>query len=546
MVAPPPDTYPPAVHPPPTPSTPSSQILRGLRATARWSGLGHSLSPRRLQAVALRFGRVALGLVGLKVVIMILAALTGSFRQHDAGWFDLLSQVAYMIGGLGLYWIAQGERLAPRHVITLGYGWSVLAGLQSSLYVNGGPWPEVLLPGVSPAGLWTLLIALLIPGPPLKATLAALLTLATDPLSVAVHVQLGMDCPPTDLLVMRFFPNLAVLLIVLFVSRHLHSVERALSAADAVGSYRLVEKLGEGGMGEVWRAQHRFLARPAAVKLIRADALGLRADTVAQRFEREAQVTATLQSPHTVAVYDFGRTDDDRLFYVMELLDGLDLDTLVKRHGPLPPARAVALLRQACRSLAEAHAHGLVHRDVKPANLFVCRHGGELDVLKVLDFGLVRHGAGADGESRLTRDGQLTGTPAFAAPEQMLGEAITPATDLYALGGVAWWLLTGRLVFEAPTAMAQVARHLRDTPAAPSTAAPGPLPPALDALICQCLAKAPGDRPASAEALGHALEALLSDPATLAPWPAQARAEWWAAHGPSPRGTPIEIGASGG
>ena len=208
-----------------------------------------------------------------------------------------------------------------------------------------------------------------------------------------------------------------------------------------LGHYRLLEKLGEGGMGEVWRARHQLLARPCAVKLIRPDRLGgSRRDAALERFRREARTIARLSSPNTVRLYDFGLSESGSLYFVMELLRGLDLYALVKDFGPLPPERVVSVLRQACRSLAEAHEAGLLHRDVKPHNLFLCRLGLECDVVKVLDFGLVKS-VGGEEDAQLTAEGTLTGTPAYMPPERAAGGPGDARSDIYALGCVAWWML---------------------------------------------------------------------------------------------------------
>lgn len=301
------------------------------------------------------------------------------------------------------------------------------------------------------------------------------------------------------------------------------------------GSYRLTEPLDAGGMGEVWRAEHRLLARPAAVKLIRADGGTSRRD-LRRRFRTEAHVTSTLQSPHTVRVYDFGMTDDGRFFYVMELLEGLDLQTLVKRHGPVEAARAVFLVRQACLSLAEAAAHDLVHRDIKPANLMICRLGLQADFLKVLDFGLVGIGAdaptstGAPLDVERTVVGAVAGTPAYLAPEvaEHGASAATPSADLYGLGCVLYWLLTGQPVFTEQTVDALLEAHRSQAPVPPSSRSELDIPEALDALVLGCLAKDPADRPASATALLDELDAI-----TFArPWTAQHARTWWARHEP--------------
>ena len=249
---------------------------------------------------------------------------------------------------------------------------------------------------------------------------------------------------------------------------------RRLREARDLGSYELEERLGEGGMGEVWRAKHRLLARPAAIKLVQPEMLGAdgSADSrlALQRFESEAQATAALTSPHTIRLFDFGATDDGRFYYVMELLDGRDMAALVGEFGPLPVPRVLFLLRQVCHSLAEAHSRGLVHRDIKPANIFVCRMGLDADVVKVLDFGLVQS-AERDPAQDLTQTlatlQGVVGTPAFMAPEMIVGDrAVDHRADLYALGCVAYFLLTGEHVFQGGTHMQSLIDHVSTRAAA--------------------------------------------------------------------------------
>ena len=259
-------------------------------------------------------------------------------------------------------------------------------------------------------------------------------------------------------------------------------------------------------MGTVWRAHHVRLDRPAAIKLIHGTGP---ARELALRFEREVKATASLRSPHTVAIYDYGVDESNTLYYVMELLDGVDLDTLVRHRGPLPVARVLHLLIQACESLAEAHAAGLVHRDVKPANLFVCRLGRKVDFVKVLDFGLVRR---SDDDRSLTRTDATPGSPAFMAPETIEGDAVGPAVDIYGLGGVAYWLLTGRLVFERDSAMRTLLAHVRDAVVPPSDHAD--VPATLDSLVVECLAKSPADRPSTIAIVQERLLAM----AAAHPW----------------------------
>ncbi len=280
-----------------------------------------------------------------------------------------------------------------------------------------------------------------------------------------------------------------------------------MTEARELGSYRLVERLGQGGMGEVWKAKHRLLARPAAVKLIRAsNVANANSDDVVRRFEREAQVTAGLSSPHTVQLFDFGVADDGSFYYVMELLEGLDFERFVQRYGPMRAERVIYLLRQVCHSLAEAESYGLVHRDIKPANLFLCRYGGEHDFVKVLDFGIAK--AAPDmletGAIGLTQDNMLQGTPAYIAPEQVLNTSrVDGRADIYATGCVGYYLLTGRPVFTGKSPMEIVVHHTTRRRRRRREGSELPIPPALDRVILDCLAKDPAKRPQSARELSQ-------------------------------------------
>jgi serine/threonine protein kinase len=303
---------------------------------------------------------------------------------------------------------------------------------------------------------------------------------------------------------------------------------KAEAAANEMGSYRLVKLLGRGGMGEVWLAQHRMLARPAAIKLIKAENLqGLEpehGEEVRKRFAAEARLTASLRSRNTIELYDYGIAEDGTFYYVMELLDGIDLHDLVLRYGPLPPARVVHLLIQACNSLDEAHERGLVHRDIKPENLFICRHASEVDVLKVLDFGIVRMQR-PDTEMAKTREGLVQGTPATMSPEQACDQPLDGRSDLYSLGCVAYWLLSGSQVFDGENAMELLNHHVGTTPVPPSVRMHRPLPQGLEDLVMRCLAKDPAQRPATARLLAHAL--LELDLGREEPWDAARQRNWW-------------------
>ena len=284
-------------------------------------------------------------------------------------------------------------------------------------------------------------------------------------------------------------------------------------------------------MGEVWRARHVLLGRESAVKLIRPDMLAgsdpEKARTLLRRFQREVKATSALRSPHTVEIYDFGDADDGTFYYAMELLDGLNLQTLVERRGPVPAGRAVHFLLQACDSLGEAHRQGLIHRDVKPANLFACQLGLQSDFIKVLDFGLVKPAAG-QGDSQLTADSSALGSPAFMPPEVARGQkAIDARSDVYALGCVAYWLLTGQLVFEGESALQLVLAHLQCEPMPPSQRANVPVPAALEELILRCLRKEPAERPEGMRELAAALRVV----AAAEPWSQEQAEAWWREHG---------------
>jgi len=322
------------------------------------------------------------------------------------------------------------------------------------------------------------------------------------------------------------------------ISRVLYGLRQQVAEASALGQYILEGRLGGGGMGEVWRARHRLLIRPAAIKLIRPEAVaGFSGDPamLMRRFEREARATASLKSPHTVQLYDFGATDDGRLYYVMELLDGVDLDSLVRQYGPLPAERVVLILRQICTSLVDAHDNGLVHRDIKPANVVISRAGDTYDFVKVLDFGLVKLDTARKAEdeaiAKLSTDGSTSGTPAFMAPEVILGAADTDyRVDLYALGCVAYWLLTGRLVFEGGSAAEVMYHHAHTQPPRPSTRTELPIPAALEALVMELLEKEPTRRPASAEVVRTRINAVPLPEK----WTPERAEQWWATHRPRP------------
>jgi tRNA A-37 threonylcarbamoyl transferase component Bud32 len=389
---------------------------------------------------------------------------------------------------------------------------------QAALVMTGRP-PEVT---------WTSMVIvvfpMIVPLPPGRLLAASILAAISAPATLLVLDRMGMHGLTADEFIsVSISPAFAVVL-AYFGARMIYAIGLDVSRARLLGAYQLESQLGGGGMGEVWRASHRMLARPAAVKLIAPKNLGDDAHAVRIRFEQEAQATALLRSPHTVEVYDFGLSSDGSFYYVMELLDGLDLQQLVREHGPLPASRVVHILRQTCHSLGEAHAAGLIHRDIKPANIFVCRYGSDYDFVKVLDFGLVKStGEEAGAATALTQEGSVAGTPAFMAPEMALGGGgMDGRADLYALGCVAYWLLTGQPVFAGETPVATLLKHVQEDPLPPSKCTETEIPADLEAVVMDCLHKKPVDRPSSAEELADRLSKC-----DVVAWTKHEAKSWW-------------------
>jgi serine/threonine-protein kinase len=305
-----------------------------------------------------------------------------------------------------------------------------------------------------------------------------------------------------------------------FGTHLINTLRREAFEAKQLGQYRLIAPLGAGGMGEVYLAEHLLLKRPCAIKLIHPGQAG--DPRVLARFEREVRMTARLSHWNTVEIYDYGRTEDGTFFYVMEYLPGLSLEDLLERHGPLPAERVVHLLRQACQGLREAHAIGLIHRDIKPANLFVAQRGGLYDVVKLLDFGLVKPVAETP-SARLTLEGAISGTPLFMSPEQARGLADLDArSDIYSLGAVAYTLLTGRPAFERESPMEVMIAHARDEVVPPSQLR-ADVPADLERVILRCLAKSPEDRFQDTDSL----EQALAECAAADQWTQLHAASWW-------------------
>jgi eukaryotic-like serine/threonine-protein kinase len=472
-------------------------------------------------------------------VLALVSWVVGTLRgdQVPQAFYDglgfVLADAAVAVASAGIWWVAREGHASPSRLLTLGLIYEVVVCFAVAFTTM---WQWYIEKGVVPPLTWVptiiVLFPLIMPGPPRRMLVAAIVAGATSPLALLLLDRWGKVRPDVDAYFQAVLGPLFAIGFAYLGARVVYGLGRQVAAAREMGSYRLEERLGEGGMGEVWRARHRLLARPAAIKLIRRSLTGAGPSEEQQRrFEQEAQAIARLRSPHTVELFDFGVAADGAFYYVMELLDGLDADALVRRHGPMPAERAVFVLRQVCHSLTEAQACGLVHRDIKPANVFLCRYGEDHDFVKVLDFGLVKGlDGGAPRGPGLTAENVVQGTPAFIAPEQVLGDAgVDGRADLYATGCVAYWLLTGKYVFTGDTAMAVLMHHVNTAPVPPSARTTQPIPPALERLVLACLAKNPADRPQTARELSLRLEEITPE----STWSEARAREWWVRYQPS-------------
>jgi hypothetical protein len=315
----------------------------------------------------------------------------------------------------------------------------------------------------------------------------------------------------------------AIFVFTLLVARLRREAQKAAIEAQQIGQYKLEQRIGSGGMGVVYKAQHAMLRRPTAIKMLDVDRVN---QASIERFEREVQITSQLNNPHTVAIYDFGRTPEGVFYYAMEYLDGIDLQSLVERYGPQPVPRVIHILQQVCSSLYEAHSLGLVHRDIKPANIMLNRRGGEPDVAKVLDFGLVK---ALDDEKRAgtTQQGSLTGTPLYMSPEAIqLPNSVDARSDLYAVGAVGYFLLTGLPVFDADNVVDLCQKHVATPPVPPSERIRTAIPAELESALMACLEKSRAKRPQTARDLGQ----LIARTAEAAQWSIEDADAWWGRH----------------
>src|SRR5262245_11631285 len=518
---------------PPVSTPHEGTALRGVR----------DLPPDLLREVSRRFAILAL--VG--AVLWTIGTLTG----HIAGWamapanpaawrqvglVDAISAVAVAVS-LTLFWYVRGSRGRPKQILNFGLFYPVFTSAALALMIHVHPPPPdfPVFPVLSWAGAVVLMSPAIVPSAPIPTLVASLIAVSMNPLAMLVARARGVwnFSSASDALLMHY-PDYMLVGVAVVISHVVTRLGQHVAKARELGSYQLGELIGRGGMGEVYRATHRMLARPAAIKLIRPDMLG-RDHAVSQRllsrFRREAETAASLRSAHTVELYDFGVTENDTLYIVMELLEGLDLESMIRQYGPMHAGRVVYLLRQVCESLEEAHARGLVHRDIKPANIHVGPHGLRQDFVKVLDFGLAKSVDAVDVNDTLmtvSMEGQIVGTPAYMAPEVALGETVDARTDLYALGCVAYYMLTGQQVFEAEKILQLITRQLEAAAKSPSRRTELPVPPALDRIVLACLAKKADQRPSSAADLARLLEAVETEA-----WDQKHAKDWWAIHQPS-------------
>jgi serine/threonine-protein kinase len=480
-----------------------------------------------LEEGARRLARIAL--VAAVVLGAYLGATLGLVPRTELPGNAAGLLVAAIVMSLLVFGLSGLRRLRPQTRNDAGFLYLVLLCLLLGLLRHSQAWPATeSLREVSPVAIPILVFGALIPAPPRKILLVSLGAAAMDPLSLYV-MRTTIGVPPVNQTLFLLGSPFLAALVAYAVSRVVHRLSEGYVHAREIGSYHLTERLGVGGMAEVWRADHQLLARPAALKLIRPQVLAEHGPRDGERllrlFAREARTTASLNSPHTIQIYDFGITREGAFYYVMELLEGVDLQTLVQRFGPQSAERVAYLLCQACHSLGEAHERNFVHRDVKPANIFACHYAGDHDFVKVLDFGLVLDRVPTRDE--IDDEQRFVGTPAVMAPEMVRFQAPVDArTDLYALGCVGYWLLTGQRVFEAATRNDMLVMHAHQTPDPPSKRLGEHLHDGLEAVVMTCLEKNPNRRPQTARELGESLRGLHFE----YPWTEERARLWWEAH----------------
>ena len=517
---------------------PRAKLKSSVERPAAWlvegSGAGlsdqtYSLLRQRLRSTSLL---LSAGLLAFFVArLLSFSELTSSFDWVVLGTHGFVTLVTAFIGWRlcrNCIYVTSYSRLTE--LLIFGSVGTFFAIVSYSVLTAGAEKGYV----ATTAPMWMTLIftyALFIPNTWQRAAVV-IGAMTVTPIGILLWVKLtnnGLDALITSpsYLQQGILDSVMVLLLSAAISiwgvHMVNSLRREAFEARQLGQYQLRRRLGSGGMGEVYLAEHLMLKRRCAVKVIRPDRAG-DANTLA-RFEREVRATAQLTHWNSVEIFDYGRAADGTFYYVMEYLPGMNLEEIVRMHGPLPQDRIVHLISQACEALREAHEQGLIHRDIKPANIFAAHRGGIYDVAKLLDFGLAKPMTLPD-DPQLTQMGMISGTPHFMAPEQAIGESPDERSDIYSLGVVAWYLATGRLLFEETNPLKVIMAHSSQTPLAPS-AFNSDLSPAFDAAILACLEKQPAKRPQSVTELRKLLQAV---PASRG-WTDEQAREWWTCHG---------------
>jgi serine/threonine-protein kinase len=483
--------------------------------------------------------------------------LLGSAFDHRPLWLVFAGcEIAVLAIALALLWSRRPLAMKSLRILELTIFALVaafFAWLQVDTYHDGAllralvPGQEAIvfrLVGVSAALRWFLLIVLYGVFIPNTWQRCATVVVSLALLPVAIMVAGSQFDGTAGINVLTALPEMIILMatavaIAVFGSHKMRELHRKAHEAERIGQYRLKQVLGFGGMGTVYLAEHVLLRRPCAIKVIRPDQAG--DPRTFTRFEHEVQATATLTHPNTVEVFDYGHTEDGTFYYVMEYLPGMNLEEMVEQYGPLPPARAVHLLRQVCQALREAHGIGLIHRDVKPGNIIACERGKVYDVAKLLDFGLVKAFGPGSGDVRVTREGAVTGSPAFLSPEQARGRGQLDArSDIYNVGAVAYFLVTGQLPFDGESALEMLHAHAYE-PLIPSRKFREAVPADLQWVILHCLEKDPDRRYPDAATLEKALAACKG----MEEWTPEKAEEWWQHSGDKPAiPSPLEAGNS--
>ncbi len=488
----------------------------------------HAFVQHRLGLLYGLLGGIVSGFYAIGVVLMRLGMPEQFWKIHLSPAKLLHLIVGPALIGIGI--VCRRPRLLPRWLLsafdTVGLFKVVgAAGLMIAFTPPTGIHAEfMILPAVALAGT---LRAALVPSPPRWTALVVALDAASAPFtSYMATLRMGADAyPPFGRLVVAIFTtswSVVTVVAAYLIARMVYGLRSEVKSATKLGQYTLEEKIGEGGMGVVYRARHALLQRPTAVKLLSPDRTEPHA---VKRFEREVQLTSMLSHPNTVAIYDFGHTRQGVFYYAMEHLDGMSLHELVERDGPQSVARVIHILAQIAGALGEAHGVGLVHRDVKPANIFLCERGGMPDFVKVLDFGLVKHAGKTD--PALSSTTAIAGTPHYMAPESILEPAtVDGRVDVYALGAVGYYLLTGRTPFDGTNLVEICSHHLHTKPEPPSTRVKTPIDSRLEALLLACLEKDRERRPSN----GADVLAPLGELARAHPWDLEAARTWWDRH----------------